>query len=173
MLIVSCSVLITETINTVPSGFYTVIGSALMINEEYFSVLPSTGEYDLRVAGDKFSFEVTVRVSPSVAFITSFPSINTLTALPSTMAVSDILCISVGVKLARAISGVLSDHSLTTLLSGDCIIGEQPGGDGFILAREECADFIYSATFDLGTGAAVKPELVAASSTHSPPLTIS
>ncbi len=46
----------------IPAGFYTVIGSALMINEEYFSVLPSTGEYDLRVAGDKFSFEVTVRV---------------------------------------------------------------------------------------------------------------
>lgn len=48
-------------------------------------------------------------------------------------------------------SGVISG---TWLVSGNTIIGEQLGGDGFLLAEESGADFIYSATFDLGTGAA-------------------
>lgn len=48
-------------------------------------------------------------------------------------------------------SGIISGK---WFVSGDTIIGEQPGGDGFILADESGADYIYSASFDLGTGAA-------------------
>ena len=40
------------------------------------------------------------------------------------------------------------------IVSGNTLIGEQLGGDGYILAEESGADFIYSATFDLGSGAA-------------------
>lgn len=40
------------------------------------------------------------------------------------------------------------------LFSGDVIIGEQPGGDGFLLSDEIGDDFIYGARFDLGSGAA-------------------
>lgn len=39
-------------------------------------------------------------------------------------------------------------------MDGDTIVGKQLGGDGFLLADESGADFIYGATFDLGTGAA-------------------
>ena len=39
-------------------------------------------------------------------------------------------------------------------MDGSTIVGTQLGGDGFILAEESGADFIYGATFDLGTGAA-------------------
>lgn len=38
--------------------------------------------------------------------------------------------------------------------SGNALIGEQTGGDGFILASESGGDFTYSASFDLGSGAA-------------------
>ncbi len=39
-------------------------------------------------------------------------------------------------------------------VSENGLIGSQAGGDGFILAEEEGGDFIYSANFDLGSGAA-------------------
>ncbi len=38
--------------------------------------------------------------------------------------------------------------------SGNSLIGEQSGGDGFILANESGGDFTYTAQFDLGSGAA-------------------
>lgn len=38
--------------------------------------------------------------------------------------------------------------------SGDTLVGEQSGGDGFILAKEGGGDFTYTARFDLGSGAA-------------------
>ena len=37
---------------------------------------------------------------------------------------------------------------------GDCLVGEQLGGDGFILAEGIGKNFVYSAQFDLGDGAA-------------------
>lgn len=39
-------------------------------------------------------------------------------------------------------------------VDGNTIVGKQLGGDGFILAENSGTDFIYGATFDLGTGAA-------------------
>ncbi len=40
------------------------------------------------------------------------------------------------------------------MVTDDGLVGSQVGGDGYILADEECADFIYSANFDIGSGRA-------------------
>lgn len=37
---------------------------------------------------------------------------------------------------------------------GEYLVGEQPGGDGFILTEESGKNFVYTAQFDLGDGAA-------------------
>ncbi len=53
--------------------------------------------------------------------------------------------------LTFADGGVVSGN---WIVSDGTLIGEQLGGDGFILAEEIGSDFIYSANFDLGSGAA-------------------
>lgn len=47
--------------------------------------------------------------------------------------------------------GVVSGH---WYYSGNTLVGEQSGGDGFLLANEGGTDFTYTAKFDLGSGAA-------------------
>lgn len=54
-------------------------------------------------------------------------------------------------QLTFSDAGIVSGN---WIVSGTTLIGEQLGGDGFILSDERGADFIYSASFDLGSGAA-------------------
>lgn len=121
-----------------------------------------SSEREITVVGDDVTYEITSGndVAELVPTAVGFK----IKALAAGNAVVEVRCGESVRKIDVTVYSGFADSDLTFtddgivsgewFMDGNTIVGKQLGGDGFILAENSGADFIYGATFDLGTGAA-------------------